>query len=115
MNQTVYSYADLPKLQVPGDLFDVRFIHTQNISVAFNKLKKGAEVPMHTHAHETIDYVIDGKLEIVIGGELSIMTAGSVAHVESHVPHAATALTDCTVINIFYPVRDDFRVSTETV
>lgn len=109
MNDSVFTLAELPKLNVPGDLFDVRFISTGNFSVAFNKLKKGAEVPMHTHEHETIDYVIDGTLELIIDGEISVMSAGSVAHVASNVPHAATALTDCSVINIFYPVREDFQ------
>lgn len=109
MKEQVFIVADLPRLKVPGDLFDVRFLHTRNISVAFNKLKKGAEVPMHMHEHETIDFLIEGKLELIIDGEPTIMTSGSVARVDSNVPHAATALTDCVVVNIFYPVRDDFR------
>lgn len=26
-----------------------------------------------------------------------------------HVPHSGRALTDCRVIDVFYPVREDYR------
>ncbi len=108
MTKQVFELRDLPALTVPNSLFDVRFIHTENITVAFNKLKAGAEVPLHEHLHETIDYVQDGDLLMQIGDEQHIMTPGTVTKIPSHTPHAAKALSDCTVINIFYPSRSDF-------
>ncbi|HEU4471531.1 MAG TPA: cupin domain-containing protein [Flavisolibacter sp.] len=103
-----FDFSELPKLNVPSDLFDVRFIHTENMTVAFNELKAGAEVPTHQHVHETIDFVQEGTLLMTIGEETIEMTAGSVAHVPSNVWHSARALSDCKVINVFYPVREDF-------
>jgi len=95
-------------LPVQNNLFDVRFISTDNITVAFNLLKKGAAVPLHEHLHETIDYVLEGELEMTIDEETVLMQAGMVARVPSHTPHSARAASDCKVINIFYPVREDF-------
>lgn len=63
MDQHFFYYTQLPKLSIPGDLFDVRFISTANITVAFNVLKAGAEVPAHEHVHETIDYIQEGEPE----------------------------------------------------
>ena len=103
-----FNRSELPKLTMPGDLFDVRFIHTDNITVAFNELKAGAEVPAHQHIEETIDYVQEGALELTIGDETVQITAGSVARVPSNVWHAARAITDCKVINFFYPSRRDW-------
>ncbi|HZG26099.1 MAG TPA: cupin domain-containing protein [Chitinophagaceae bacterium] len=94
-----FKFSELPKLDVPNDLFDVRFVHTDNITVAFNELKAGAEVPAHQHMHETIDYVQEGTLH---------MNTGSVARVPSNIWHSAKAVSDCKVINFFYPVREDF-------
>jgi quercetin dioxygenase-like cupin family protein len=104
-----FQLSELSKLVVPDKRFDVRFIHTDNITVAFNELKAGAEVPVHTHMHETIDYIQEGKLQITIGDEMVEMAAGAVARVPSNIPHSAKAVTDCKVINIFYPAREDFK------
>jgi quercetin dioxygenase-like cupin family protein len=104
-----FKFSELPKLAVPSDLFDVRFIHTGNITVAFNELKAGAEVPAHQHIHETIDYVQEGELEMTIGNETVQMNTGTVARIPSDIPHSAKAITDCRVINVFYPAREDFK------
>jgi quercetin dioxygenase-like cupin family protein len=106
-----FEFSELPKLQVPDDRFDVRFVHTDNITVAFNQLKAGAEVPAHTHIHETIDYIQEGTLEMKIGDETVEMNAGAVARVPSNVLHSAKAVTDCRVINFFYPMREDFAAA----
>lgn len=109
MKQHFFEYNTLPVLPVQNDLFDVRFVSTNNITVAFNILKKGAAVPLHEHIHETIDYIQEGELEMTIAGETVLMQAGMVARVPGNVPHSARAISDCRVINIFYPVREDFE------
>jgi len=109
MSQRFFYYNQLLSLPVPNDLFDVRFISTANITVAFNTLKAGAEVPAHEHIHETIDYIQEGELEMSIGNETVRMFAGMVARVPSNVVHNARAITNCKVINVFYPVREDFK------
>ena len=103
-----FQLSELSKLTVPDDRFDVRFIHTGNMTVAFNEMKAGAEVPQHTHVHETIDYIQEGTLQMTIGEATVEMGAGAVARVPSNIPHSAIAVTDCKVINIFYPAREDF-------
>lgn len=103
-----FQFAELPKLDVPDDRFDVRFVHTDNITVAFNEMKAGAQVPIHTHLHETIDFIQEGILQMTIGEEIVELNAGAVARVPSNIPHSAWAVTDCKVINFFYPAREDF-------
>lgn len=103
-----FKLSELPRLNVPGNLFDVRFISTNNISVAFNEVAAGAEVPLHQHPHETIDFLQEGEMEITIGADTILMTAGTVVKVPSNVPHSARIIKASKVINIFYPVREDF-------
>ena len=104
-----FERSELQKLNVPDERFDVRFIGTDNMTVAFNELKAGAEVPAHQHVHETIDYVQEGILQLTIGNETVEMQAGTVARVPSNVWHSAKAISDCKVINFFYPRREDFE------
>ena len=107
--QTVFSITGLPQLDVPDERFKVHFIHAGNITVAFNELKEGAIVPLHSHEHETIDIVLEGELAMTIDAETVIMEGGEVCKISPNRLHGAMALTDCKVINIFYPRRDDFQ------
>lgn len=112
MEQCFFYYSQLPKLAIANDLFDTRFISTENITVAFNTMKAGAEVPVHKHVHETIDFIQEGELEMCIGEQSLRLFPGMVVRVPSNTSHSARAATNCKVVNVFYPVRGDFKTGT---
>jgi quercetin dioxygenase-like cupin family protein len=100
--------ADIkPKEVVPG--FFGKFIHSGNITVAHWNMKAGHSIPLHQHVHEMMVNVITGKLELTIGSETRVLEPGMVGVIPSNVPHRATAITDCYVIDVFYPVRADYQ------
>src|SRR5688572_25206507 len=92
---------------VPG--FNGRFIHSANMTVAYWDIKSGSTIPVHQHVHEMIVNVISGKLELTIDKETKVLEAGTAAIIPSNVPHTAKGLTDCQVIDVFYPVRSDYN------
>ncbi|NJM24221.1 MAG: cupin domain-containing protein [Bacteroidia bacterium] len=91
----------------PG--FHGKFIHTDNISIAHWDIRKGASIPLHDHVHEMVVNVVAGELELTVGGEVKVLKPGMCATIPGHVPHKATAITDCQVIDVFYPVREDYK------
>ncbi len=93
---------------VPG--FTGRFIHSAAMTVAYWDIKAGHSIPMHQHVHEMIVNVIRGKLELTVDGETRVLEPGMVAVIPSQVPHKATGITDCFIIDMFYPVREDYKV-----
>jgi quercetin dioxygenase-like cupin family protein len=93
---------------VPG--FNGRFIHSQNMTVAYWDIRAGHSIPLHNHIHEMIVNVIRGKLELTIDKETRILEAGMAAIIPSQVVHKAKGITDCFVIDVFQPVREDYRV-----
>jgi quercetin dioxygenase-like cupin family protein len=93
---------------VPG--FVGKFIHSEHMTVAYWEIKEGASIPFHQHVHEMVVNVIRGKLELTVGGETRILEPGMVAVIPSQVSHKATGITHCSVIDLFYPVREDYRV-----
>jgi quercetin dioxygenase-like cupin family protein len=97
-----------PKELVPG--FNGRFIHGDGISVAYWDIKAGHSIPVHHHVHEMIVNVIRGKLELTIGDETKVLEAGMAGIIPSNVPHTAKAVTDCFVIDVFHPVREDYKL-----
>lgn len=92
---------------VPG--FFGRFIHSDKITIAYWEAKAGSEIPFHHHVHEMMVNVLSGKLELTIGDEVKIIEHGVVGIIPSEVPHKAKAITDCRILDVFYPVREDYK------
>jgi len=92
---------------IPG--FHGKFIHGNQSTLAFWDIKQGCIMPQHQHPHEQITHIVSGELEMVIGGEKMLFTAGTVHVIPSNTPHGAVAITDCKVIDAFAPARDDYR------
>ena len=92
---------------VPG--FRVRFVHTDNMTVAYWDIERGAAMPEHSHEHEQIVNLIEGDFELTVGDELRTLTPGVVAVIPPDVPHSGRAATTCRIVDVFYPVREDYR------
>lgn len=100
--------SDLKEVEiVPG--FKGRFLHSANTTVAYWRIDQGGIVPVHTHVHEMIVNVIEGTLELTIDAETRTLTSGMAAIIPSNVPHTAKAITDCFVLDVFHPVREDYK------
>ena len=92
---------------LPG--FSARFIHTENTTVGYVIVEAGAILPEHFHVQEQITHVLEGKLEMTINGETQIVEAGRIAVIPSNTKHSAKAIEACRVIDVFTPVRDDYK------
>lgn len=99
---------DLKAREVAPGFFG-KFMHSDKMSIAYWEAKQGSEIPFHQHIHEMIVNVIEGRLELTVGDETRILEFGNVAFIPGNVPHCAKALTDCKIIDVFYPVREDYR------
>lgn len=86
-----------------------KYIHTDNNTVGLVSIKKDAVLPAHAHFHEQITQIISGKLQMTIGGVTQILESDSITIIPSNTTHSAFALTDCVVIDTFYPVREDYK------
>jgi quercetin dioxygenase-like cupin family protein len=104
---TFINLSDIEEKEiVPG--FFAKFLHSANMTVAHWRMVAGGAIPSHQHVHEMIVNVIQGKLQLTIGAETKILEAGMCAIIPSNIQHMAKALTDCYVIDVFYPVRQDY-------
>lgn len=92
---------------IPG--FFGKMVHGDASTLAIWDIRKGSVLPEHHHVHEQITYILEGELQMVIGGQQYLLQAGHVHVIPSNVPHSAVAITDCKVIDSFAPARDDYR------
>jgi quercetin dioxygenase-like cupin family protein len=91
----------------PG--FHGRFVHSDRMTFAWWTIDEGAEVPLHGHPHEQVVTVLEGRLALVVDGTEHVLHAGDVVAIPGGVPHAARALSACRVLDVFSPVREDYR------
>ena len=97
----------IEKDMFPG--FSAKFVHSANVTVSYWTVKAGASLPEHAHPHEQISNMLEGEFELVVDGEPRILKPQMVTVIPSNAKHSGRALTDCKIVDIFYPVRDDYR------
>ena len=85
------------------------YAHGDHLTFGYVELKAGSNIPLHHHVHEQVTYIIEGQLDMVIGGKACSLTAGMYYVIPSGTPHSAIAKTDYKVIDAFNPVREDYR------
>lgn len=101
--------STLPFQEIRPGFFG-KLIHGDKGTVSIWDIKKGSALQMHQHIHEQITYILEGELQMTIGGEDYVLTAGCYHVIPSNVPHNAFAVTDVKVIDFFSPARDDYRL-----
>lgn len=63
----------------------------------------------HSHHHEQMTLVMQGKVKFTISGEEHILHTGDVIHFPPDNRHGATMLDEEVIlIDIFSPIREDF-------
>lgn len=96
-----------PKEVVPG--ITGYYTHGNSLTFGYVEVKAGSILPEHFHVHEQITYVLEGQLDMLIGGVACPLKAGMYYIIPSNTPHSATAPVDCKVIDVFSPVREDYK------
>ncbi|RMH69412.1 MAG: cupin domain-containing protein [Gemmatimonadetes bacterium] len=92
---------------IPG--YTAKFIHTEQMTFAYWDVADGAPLPEHQHPHQQVAHVLAGRYELTIDGETQILEPGQVAVIPGDVPHSGRALTACQLLDVFYPVREEYR------
>ena len=96
-----------PREIMPG--FSGRLIHSANMTFAHWEIKAGAPLPSHSHPHEQVVNMIEGEFELIVNGESHLLHSTDVFIIPSNAVHSGKAITDCKIIDVFYPIREDYR------
>jgi quercetin dioxygenase-like cupin family protein len=83
-----------------------RHFHSPSMTFAHWEFDAGSDIHEHFHPQEEVWEVVEGELEVTVGGVTEVARPGVVAIVPPNVPHAVRALTDGRAIVIDYPLRD---------
>jgi quercetin dioxygenase-like cupin family protein len=100
-------YNAKPKLKIWDGIYG-QVQHSDHMTHAHISIAAGVELPEHHHVHEQWSHLLEGEIEFIVGGEKRHMKPGETAYIPSHVPHSGRTITDCKLIDVFSPVREDW-------
>ena len=111
----IHRWNDIPAEKLKGDITR-KMIAGDRMMVAHIGLKKGDDVPLHSHENEQMSYLLSGALRFWLGekGDQEVVVrGGEVIVIPSSLPHRAHALEDTLSVDIFCPPRQDWLDGTD--
>jgi unsaturated pyranuronate lyase len=109
MTTTFPKLTSLPVREILDGTIRGQYAHLDTMTIGEVLIDADTTVPMHSHPHEQVTYVIDGRFEFTVGSETTILEPGMAALIPGGVTHGGRTITACRVIDVFSPRRDDYR------
>ncbi len=88
----------------------IRTCAAEKMMLSLVDLEPHSVVAEHSHPHEQVGMVLEGRAIFTIGDEEKTLQAGDFYRIPGHVRHKVVVLAEtCKALDIFYPVRDEYR------
>jgi len=102
--------SESPLVENPPGIFRATLAYNEKIMVCYYTMKRGAVVPLHSHAAAQNGYVIRGKLRMTKekGEGAFIAETGTGYCFSPDEMHGAEVLEDSEVIECFAPMRPEY-------
>ncbi len=83
--------------------------HSDSLMLVRHYFEQGWVGAWHSHPHHQLVYVVRGALRVDVDGKTFDVFAGDSFVVDGGVEHQASALEVSEVLDVFTPVREDYR------
>jgi quercetin dioxygenase-like cupin family protein len=103
------SKKDIQEIKALDGIFRKTLAYNKNLMLCHFYLEKNSEIPLHSHKQHQVGYVIRGKLRFFTDKSEFIAEAGDSYIFNSNEKHGAFILEDSEVIDVFNPVRNDYK------
>lgn len=107
---SVYRWSELATDR-PMPLILRQRVIGERVMISRVVLEHGFRVPTHTHENEQMAVVLSGRVRFTIDEGSAqeaehVLTGGEVLVLPSNVPHAAEALEETVILDVFSPVSE---------
>lgn len=88
----------------------MRFVAGERLMALHGTLEPHASLPLHSHPHEQITYVLTGSVAFQVGDETREMRPGDGLVILGGVTHGAVRVgpEGATILEIFTPIREEY-------
>ncbi len=86
-----------------------RFLHTEHTTQVYWEIEEGARLPEHSHPAEQTVHMLEGRYELTVDGTPHVLDAGDVLAIPGGAAHSGRAHTACRILDVFSPVREEYR------
>lgn len=108
---TAYNWADIPQRELKPGIIQ-RGFRSDNVLVTYNHLHPGCKGSPHSHPHDQLFMIIQGRVTLHVEEQVFDCPAGTVIRIPAGYVHWVEPPTeeDGPAINldIFGPVREDY-------
>ena len=102
-------YKDARPVNVFPGLIRRTLAQSQLLMICEFTFDAHVEVPVHSHRHEQVGYLVEGHVEMMIAGEKFELTKGDSYCAPSNVPHGVFTLEPSVIVDTFSPPREDYQ------
>jgi quercetin dioxygenase-like cupin family protein len=85
-----------------------KFLRSGRMTFVYWDVTAGTVLPEHSHPHEQVAHIFQGEFEIVVDGVKQVLRPGSVSVIPPNAAHSGRTITDCKILDVFCPVREDY-------
>lgn len=103
----LYNWNAIPE-EVMSPLVTRQVIHTELMTIARLRMKKGAIVPLHHHINEQVTMMQTGSLRFELNGQEVLVNGGDCLRIPPNAPHMVEAMEDSVATDLFSPPRADW-------
>jgi quercetin dioxygenase-like cupin family protein len=101
---------NIQKVKAIEGIYRRTMTYNDSVMLCFFDLEKNAEIPLHEHDAHQIGYVLSGKIEFITETRGNFLAQKGDSYVfDSREKHGARVLETAEVIEVFCPVRDDYK------
>ena len=83
--------------------------HSDQLMLVRHYFEQGWVGARHSHPHHQLVYVVSGAIRVDVDGRIFDVHAGDSFVVDGGVEHQASAVEESEVLDVFTPVREDYR------
>lgn len=88
---------------------DIATAAGEQMMLSMVDLKPGAEVEPHSHPHEQVGTVLEGRARFFVGDEERVLGPGDMYIIPGGMTHRVIAMEEgCRALDVFHPIREDY-------
>jgi quercetin dioxygenase-like cupin family protein len=87
---------------------ELRAIAGSKLMLSVVRLEPESIVQDHSHPHEQMGILLEGKLEFTVGGQTRVLGPGDMWRIPGNVVHRVRAVESSVAVDVFHPIRGDY-------